>query len=154
AGSEVRAEAVQTLSFVRNGFEERATLNREAGKLEISSGLNQTLTLQIGRLPSAMLAADLNGDGLTDLVVVKEGSGNVAVLLGREDGWASPLYFGTEEGPVSVAVGDFDEDGKTDLAVLNLASESVSLLSQEAFVPVPFGFLDMPSTGSQVAGAT
>ena len=41
---------------------------------------------------------------------------------------ASPTNFRTGDGPLSVAVGDFNGDGKQDLAVANIASDDVSIL--------------------------
>jgi hypothetical protein len=71
--------------------------------------------------PMALAAADFNGDGHTDLVVAESPgfSERLAVLLGNGDGTfrsGGTLTFpGT--GPVSVAVADFNHDGKADLVV-------------------------------------
>jgi len=67
---------------------------------------------------------DFNGDGIQDLAVANAGSpidlGNVSVLLGNGDGTFQPAQnFGAGSGPSSVAVGDFNGDGKLDLAVAN-----------------------------------
>src|SRR5262245_21904132 len=42
--------------------------------------------------------------------------------------FAAPINFGAGVAPHSVAVGDFNGDGKPDLAVANLSSDNVSLL--------------------------
>ena len=56
-------------------------------------------------------------------------SGNVSILLGDGAGnFSAPTNFGTGDGPVSVAVGDFNGDGKQDLAVANYGSNNVSIL--------------------------
>jgi hypothetical protein len=76
---------------------------------------------------------DLNGDGILDLAVSSRGS--VSVLLGNGDGTfrashgypvgLSGNYFGSGN---SVAIGDFNGDGKPDLAVGNNAGNNVSVL--------------------------
>jgi hypothetical protein len=91
--------------------------------------------INLGFLPVGLAAADLNGDGKLDLVVTNVGSppgsgpGSVDVLLGNGNGTFQPpqaYAVGTE--PVAVAVGDFNGDGKPDLAVVNQGSNTVSLL--------------------------
>lgn len=77
---------------------------------------------------------DFNGDGKLDLAVANEysntfGTGNVSVLLGDGDGtFAAPETYATGDTPWSVAVADFNGDGKLDLAVANLVSNNVSIL--------------------------
>jgi hypothetical protein len=52
-----------------------------------------------------------------------------SVLLGRSDGTFAPaVNYGTGSNPWSVAVGDFNGDGKLDLAVVNQASSTLSVL--------------------------
>jgi hypothetical protein len=78
--------------------------------------------------PVDVVAADLDADGLSDLVVVNFLSNDVTVLL-TEDGFpsvASTVPVGA--GPVAAWAGDLDGDGATDLAVANVISSSVSLL--------------------------
>src|SRR5439155_1046926 len=72
----------------------------------------------------------LNGDGKADLVVASLfSSTSVAVLLGNGDGtFQAPLNFVAGSGSRSVAVGDFNGDGKKDLAVANFDSDTVSVL--------------------------
>src|SRR6266700_577854 len=82
--------------------------------------------------PSGIAVGDFNGDGKLDLAVVNFGDWNVYVLLGNGDGTfqaARSVYFASGGGfPWSIAAGDFNGDGKLDLAVSNYGSNSVSVL--------------------------
>ena len=56
-------------------------------------------------------------------------SNNVSILLGDGAGsFSAATNFGAGTFPVSVAVGDFNGDGKQDLAVANSDSDNVSIL--------------------------
>jgi FG-GAP-like repeat len=87
-----------------------------------------------GEAPWALVAADLNGDGATDLAVASFGAadagGSVTVLLNNGNGdFISPANsFGAGTNPASIVAADFNADGATDLAVGNFASHGVSLL--------------------------
>jgi hypothetical protein len=79
---------------------------------------------QAGYAPIAVGVADLNGDGKLDLAVVNNGNasnghpGTVTILLGNGDGsFTTGKTFSTGNGPNSVAIGDFNADGKLDLAL-------------------------------------
>src|SRR6266700_3894325 len=82
--------------------------------------------------PSGIAVGDFNGDGKLDLAVVNFGDWNVYVLLGNGDGTfqaARSVYFASGGGfPWSIAAGDFNGDGKLDLAVSNYGDNSLSVL--------------------------
>ena len=66
--------------------------------------------------PNSILASDFNNDTKPDIVVIN-GSG-ATVLLGNGDGTLKlPVSYGSSNFATSVAVGDFNADGKIDLAV-------------------------------------
>ena len=86
-----------------------------------------------GSLPISVAIGDLNGDGRQDLAVANNGSNNVSVLLGTGSGSftaasGSPFSAGINSNPRSVAVGDFNGDGRQDLATANEGSNNVSVL--------------------------
>ena len=99
-----------------------------------------------------MLAGDLNNDGRLDLVVTNVGTennsgeqtqiGNVTTFLGNGDGTFSvgtrvPISVLNSEGyPGSMALADFNQDGKLDLA-----------LTLAAYSNVPGGFAVLPGNG-------
>lgn len=69
---------------------------------------------------TSVAAGDFNGDGKLDLVVggVTAANSNVSVLLGNGDGtFQTPVNSVIGIRPSSIAVGDFDGDGKLDVAV-------------------------------------
>ena len=68
------------------------------------------------KYPTAVAAGDLNGDGSPDIVVGTAGK-SVTVLIGNGDGsFGGPHLFSTTQGSVGVAMGDFNNDGKLDVA--------------------------------------
>ncbi len=93
-----------------------------------------------GLNPAAIAVGDFNGDGKLDLAVATQCgndpsclSGAVSILLGNGDGtFAAPPSPATPPGtgkiPLSIAVGDFNGDGKLDLAVVNSGDRNVSIL--------------------------
>src|SRR5439155_9672381 len=72
----------------------------------------------VGSNPRSLAIADVNRDGVLDVITADFGSGTVSVLLGNGDGTFRPaVSFAAGTGPASVAVGDFNNDGIADLAV-------------------------------------
>jgi hypothetical protein len=75
-----------------------------------------------GAYPRSVTVADLNGDSRLDLVVADGTNNKVSVLLGKGDGtFQTAVSYLINSYPdalsLSVAVGDFNGDGKLDLAV-------------------------------------
>jgi hypothetical protein len=84
-----------------------------------------------GNHPLALAVADFNGDGKADVAIADYANNAVTVLLGNGAGQfvaatGSPITVGTQ--PFSLAVGDFNNDGITDLAVDNQGSNNVTIL--------------------------
>ena len=83
--------------------------------------------------PQFVVVDDFNSDGNLDLAVVDSGAApgtsGVSILLGNGDGTfqaTPPIHFGIL--PISAAIGDFDGDGKKDLAIADGGSDSIWIL--------------------------
>src|SRR5205814_1966907 len=94
-----------------------------------------------GTNPTSVAVADFNGDGKPDLVVANNVSNSVSVLLNTTLPGVTVLSFASHQDfavgvgsktqpdlPVSVVVGDVNEDGRPDLIVTNSGSNTVSVL--------------------------
>jgi hypothetical protein len=91
------------------------------------------LAFTAGANPIYSVAGDLNRDGRIDLMIGNQGSNNVSVLLnaspdcGNGD-FLAQVNYNVGDRPDSVVTGDFNVDGKRDLAVANSDSNSVGVL--------------------------
>lgn len=80
-------------------------------------------TTAVGALPAAVAVADFNGDGRADLAVANVDSNSITVLLSNGAGGFTPAAgspLSAASGPRSVVAGDFNEDGRADIAVVTL----------------------------------
>ena len=87
--------------------------------------------IAVGEHPDAVAAADFDADGRTDLAVSNFVSNTVTILLRRAGGGfeeeaGSPVAAGPA--PHSVLTGDFDGDGRPDLALPNYGGGAVTVL--------------------------
>lgn len=105
------------------------------------------VTYSVGPYPTSIVVGDFNGDGKLDLAITTPGSMNslseISVLYGNGDGsFQNPKTYTVGGVPNSIAVGDFNNDGKPDLAVLSqnrkltiLTNTGTSFIAQTTTVP-------------------
>ncbi len=86
-------------------------------------------TIQAGLTLSAVAQADVDDDGVLDLLVTSVFTDSVNVLLQiSPDQYTKPAQMGVGFSPVTLACEDLDGDGHRDLIVTNRTSQSVSIL--------------------------
>ncbi len=88
-----------------------------------------------GQHPLDLAIGDFDGDGVPDLAIANADSGRVGLLFGTSPSprkgacFASETRVPCDRSPVSIAAGDFDGDGRADVAVLAAADETLAVLS-------------------------
>jgi Ca2+-binding RTX toxin-like protein len=95
-----------------------------------------------GNYPFQVVVADVNGDGKPDILTADSGNSSIPsdavnVLPGNGDGTFSangPIAVGNY--PTSLAVADFNGDGQRDLATANANDNTLSILLNDASIPV------------------
>lgn len=87
-------------------------------------------------------AADLDGDGVLDLVVIDERSGP-AILWGQSDGIYAPKepLDASKARPYALALADLDRNGRTDIIVGYIESRPIVYFNDGpgTLTPIPFG---------------
>ena len=93
--------------------------------------LKPPVTYSAGEWPEFVLIADFNHDGHLDVATANRAigtSGQVLIFLGNGDGTLqAPGAYGPFTDAFSLAVGDFNRDGKLDIAVADTSSGSLLL---------------------------
>jgi len=137
--------------FNDDGIPDLAVINDGPPDVAVVSSADKAITVMLGNgdgtfqplapipstgfseYPQAITTADFNLDGKLDLVVINSGSpetfdlpGSIWVLLGNGDGTFTPqIEMIGRNGLNSIAIGDFNADGKPDLVLSGLALVNV-----------------------------
>lgn len=100
-----------------------------------------------------ILWADVNGDGLPDLLVAQPDSGQISIYFQHKDGTlSSPKTFPTLAGVTDLAVADWNGDGKQDIFMLSTDEHQVGVAHLDANERLPFPTL-IPLDGQPLAMA-
>jgi hypothetical protein len=118
-------ESIALADFNGDGLPDIATANVLSNTVSVllqnSDGTFQTaLTYTVGKDPSSLQVGDVNGDGKLDLVLINHTDNTLGVLLGNGDGTFQAevvTTFTQTLSSIALAVGDFNGDGKADVAV-------------------------------------
>lgn len=135
--------------FNRDGHPDLAVANAGSQSISIflgnGDGTFQThVDYAVSFPPVSVAAADFNGDNKLDLVVA---DGNASVLLGNGDGtFQSPVEY-PGNGATFVVTGDWDGDGKIDVAGASGFSDTITILKGNGD-----GTLQTPYTSYEVGG--
>lgn len=131
-----------TISIFRNTSSGAGNINY-APKVDVISGTD----------PIWVSIGDLDGDGKADLAVANFNNASVSILRNLSSGagnisFATRVDFITGSSPRSVAIGDFDGDGKPDLIVANATSNTFSaFLNTIGNIPPPTLTSFSPASG-------
>jgi FG-GAP-like repeat len=119
------------LDLAAAGFEGRITILLGTGTGSFDQAGSTHVALDS---PNPLAAGDFNGDGKLDLAVgvstLMPPSRNITILLGAGTGFFSSsnsFAVGVSAESIALAAGDFNGDGKLDLAVTNGSSSNVSV---------------------------
>jgi hypothetical protein len=86
-------------------------------------------TYATGDGPDGLAVADVNGDGVPDLVTANDTGSSVSVLIGNGDGtFQTHVDYAAGSYPHWVALADFNGDGAPDIAVTNEGANNVGVL--------------------------
>jgi hypothetical protein len=108
-------------------------------------------TLPVGGHAGPTAVGDLNQDGKPDIIAARVDAGTVAVYLGDGRGRFSASQgppFAAGDNPEDLALGDFNEDGRSDLVIANHETNYVTVLlgdGRGGFGPAHPSRLTVPS---------
>jgi len=154
-------------SLEENGKTQIMTIAQNSGRAQISeftrkhaeplSGSFQQCQFQVlplnktDKARRGLLWADVNGDGLQDLLVAEPESGQLSLYLQRKDGsLAAPRTFPTMAGISDLAVADWEGDGKPEIFMLSADDKQVGTTRLDEKQGLPFPQL-FPLEGKPLA---
>jgi hypothetical protein len=125
-----------------DGISDLAVGSRKGESVAILHGSGKELgepeiTTLVG-VASPSVAEDLDGDGEIDLVVVDEMTDSIQILPGIGAGqFGAPIELPVGRHAHAVAAGDFDADGRPDIALVHRETRLVSILLNRSPKPPP-----------------
>jgi hypothetical protein len=132
------AASVVVADFDANGTSDLAIANSSSVNVTILLGNGAgdfspapTSPEPAGSMPQTVAVGDFNADGRPDLVAADQGTSTLAILIGTGGGDFTAAATSPEtvsSTPDGVVVGDFNADGKADLAATKPGFDNVEIL--------------------------
>ncbi len=153
----------------RNGKTQIITIALNSGRAAISEFASKEAELLSGCLRQGQLQvlplnktdksrrgvlwADIDGDGLADLLVAEPENGQISVFLQQKDGsLATPKTYPTLAGVTDLAVADWDSNGKPEIFLLSGDEKQVGVTRFDERQRLPFPTL-IPLAGKPLVFA-
>ncbi len=141
----------------KSGRAQISALNRKPAEPlsgAFKSGQFQVLPLtKTTQTRRGVLWADVNGDGLPDLLVAQPDSGQLTLYLQQPDGnLASPKTFPTLSGVTDLAVSDWNQDGAPEIFLLSTEEHQIGVTTLDKNGRIAFPAI-LPFEGRPLAMA-
>jgi hypothetical protein len=131
-------QCISVADFNNDSISDIAVANYETSNIVVLFGFGDGTFLSgkaystgSGSAPNSLAVGDFNNDTRLDIVVANYLSNNIGVFLGSgHEPFAGVTVYTTGDGsqPDSVAVGDFNNDGWSDIVVANYGTDNVGIL--------------------------
>ncbi len=137
-GSQSFPNSIGIGDFNKDGWVDIVVANNNTDNLGVFLGFdyptfttNNLAAPKHGSLPYYVVVGDFNNDSRWDIAVAYQKISSIGIFLGNGDGTFlnQSLYLLDESSePNSLAIGDFNNDNKLDIAAANLRSNSITIL--------------------------
>jgi hypothetical protein len=123
--ADVNSDGYDDLIVVHREYTEQLVVRLASGAgMEFLAPLVTPLTS-----PLDVVVGDLNGDSHPDAVVSHLETGQISLHLGIGNGrFEAPSFHAAGSAPTSLVLADFDNDGRTDVAVADVTDDHVRIL--------------------------
>lgn len=133
----LRPDMVAVADFNGDNIADCAVTTDTPDKIELRFGTGngnfgtaQNIQLPISSSPAGLKAADVDGDGDQDMIVVLKDNNQIRIVTNSGGGsFALGASFPTGLEPVDLARGDVNNDGRPDFATANRGANSVTVFT-------------------------